>query len=1002
MVRWRVPSDRSAPPPIPDYALLRRIGQGAYGEVWLACGVTGLFRAVKIVWRDRFASHVPYEREYAGLTRFAAISLAAPRQLALLHIGRDDAAGLFYYVMELADDAERGRDLEPTTYRPCTLKALRDQHGALPAAEVVGLGVDLALALDELHRHGLVHRDIKPSNVIFVGGVPKLADIGLITLATADASHVGTAGYLAPEGPGSHCADVYALGKVLYELATGLDRQDYPRLPTDLGERPDREALFELNEVVMRACQHDPARRFASAGSMLEDLRLLQAGRSVRRLRRAETTARRLHRVAWATIALLLVVTLGFAGQRRAAAREHQRANRESRLRYASDLSLAQLDLLAGDLRRARQRLDGVTNLVAAGPDLAGFEWHALRQTARGDPSTRFRGLEDDIYQVDVSPDGRWIAAAGWTNGLAIWQADTGKLTGRHPETDVLAGVTWDSAALVVVTRSNTTWKLRVDQPDHPVLLAPHRLTQLSPDRRQAWGLVEITGAATSQYRVEGLDLVTDQPIVSFPVPPDNRYDQIWFWSVSPQRLFACQRIRGGGQEQARRLEVWDLQTGTLVHASTPPNTIRHFRFSPDGDLLAYSHSESGIVQVLDTASWRTRWESPPHEGMVFGLAFTPDSARLATASHDRLVRLFDARTGAEVTVLAGHEREVRRVAWSGDGARLVSAGFGGEVRLWEYPFVHRAAAMAGLWGDFGGTVALLPGSRQPAVPGDDGEVRLLDPDTLKPMGRIADAFRILGLDLRGKLVTASRDWQSQLRDPQTFAIETTGTRLLPADEPGGHCGLSARSDWIVAGSYLGTLTFTSLVEERTEVRRSAAGELTALECDPDQQRVAVGYDSGIVEAWSIPPAAAPEWRTQLDSEARSLAWEPGGPRLAAGDLAGMITVFTPPNRHAVTRWRNPAREVGALLFTRDGQRLISGDSGGEIRFWRTSDWSEAIAMRLRSRDGPAGAREVVDLAQSEDGQCVAVLQQNGVLSVLRAAAPVVPEPRSRAARVPH
>jgi serine/threonine protein kinase len=94
------------PPNIPDYELLHRIGSGSYGDVWLARNVLGQFRAVKIIYRSRFVDPRPFEREFEGIQRFEPISRSHPSQLAILHVGKNDAAGCFYYIMELADAAE--------------------------------------------------------------------------------------------------------------------------------------------------------------------------------------------------------------------------------------------------------------------------------------------------------------------------------------------------------------------------------------------------------------------------------------------------------------------------------------------------------------------------------------------------------------------------------------------------------------------------------------------------------------------------------------------------------------------------------------------------------------------------------------------------------------------------------------------------------------------------------------------------------------------------------
>ncbi len=270
---------RENPPVIPDHELVRRIGQGAYGEVWLARSALGTWRAVKIVYRDSFKDARPYEREFAGIRRFEPLSRCNEGFVDILQVGRDESGGWFYYVMELADAAEpqassqcsvasnQSREMAVaatadtslnTSYSPRTLARDLHQRGRLPLEDCLELGLTLTLALGHLHRHGLIHRDIKPSNIIFVGGVPKLADIGLVTEAAGANTFLGTEGFVPPEGPTSSQADFYALGKVLYETAMGKDRNEFPEPFTQISTDRESVALMELNAVLLRGAHPIP------------------------------------------------------------------------------------------------------------------------------------------------------------------------------------------------------------------------------------------------------------------------------------------------------------------------------------------------------------------------------------------------------------------------------------------------------------------------------------------------------------------------------------------------------------------------------------------------------------------------------------------------------------------------------------------------------------------------------------------------------------------------
>jgi serine/threonine protein kinase len=185
--------------------------------------------------------------------------------------------------MELADDVVSGQAIVPETYRPRTLAYDLTHRRRLPIGECIRLGAALASALGFLHRHGLVHRDIKPSNIIFVNGFPKLADIGLVTVRSEPRSHLGTEGFIPPEGAGSPQADIYSLGKVLYEMSTGKDRSEYPELPADLGVNVEDLNLVGFIKIVIKACRTRPVMRFRSADELMTALLSFQFDASHRR-----------------------------------------------------------------------------------------------------------------------------------------------------------------------------------------------------------------------------------------------------------------------------------------------------------------------------------------------------------------------------------------------------------------------------------------------------------------------------------------------------------------------------------------------------------------------------------------------------------------------------------------------------------------------------------------------------------------------------------------------
>ncbi len=297
-------------PAIPDHEVLRKIGGGAYGEVWLARGVTGALRAVKVVWREDFEDERGFEREFEGILKFEPMSRDHPALVNILHVGRSpDGMAFYYYVMELGDDVTSGQEINPIEYEPRTLRADNPQVTGVKwdTSVCIDVGLRLAEALDHLHERGLAHRDVKPSNIIFVNGRAKLADIGLVA-ARGQRTFVGTEGFVPPEGPGSAQADVYSLGKVLYEIATGKDRMAFPELPDEIPSGADRKRWLELNQIICDICEpRISKRKISSAADLADALRRLQRGKKRRRGRRSAA-------VAVAVTALVIAAFASWAG----------------------------------------------------------------------------------------------------------------------------------------------------------------------------------------------------------------------------------------------------------------------------------------------------------------------------------------------------------------------------------------------------------------------------------------------------------------------------------------------------------------------------------------------------------------------------------------------------------------------------------------------------------------------------------------------------------------
>ena len=263
--------ETNRPPSCGEWKLLKEIGRGAYGVVYLASGNKGECAAVKVC-RRKDIDNEHYERELRGAKLYRTIP---PHEGLVRMRGLVEEPWGFYAVMDLADDEFGGAQERSAGYRPKTLARVIEGEKALPIKDCVKLAISLAKGLVELQRHHLLHRDIKPANVIYVEGRPVLSDPGLV-VEDADAhSIVGTPGYVPPEKFTAASGDVYSLGLTLKAASFGRQIEDIdkgPAMEADTGS-PVFPAWWK---ILNKATDPTPSRRHQSAKALLKDLKALQ------------------------------------------------------------------------------------------------------------------------------------------------------------------------------------------------------------------------------------------------------------------------------------------------------------------------------------------------------------------------------------------------------------------------------------------------------------------------------------------------------------------------------------------------------------------------------------------------------------------------------------------------------------------------------------------------------------------------------------------------------
>jgi WD40 repeat protein/serine/threonine protein kinase/TPR repeat protein len=914
------------------FVLMRKLGEGGMGQVWLAEQTSPVRRqvALKLI-RAGMCDETMLQRFQSERQSLAIMD--HPTIAKVFEAGATPQ-GQPYFVMQYVPG------LPITDY--C-------DQGKLDIRERLELFIQTCEGVQHAHQKAIIHRDLKPANILVAEldgkRVPRIIDFGLAkasvptlpdqTLLTQLGHFMGTPGYMSPEQVDPNVrdvdtrTDVYSLGVILYVLLTGLrpfETRQGRRPPLDEWLRKlreedppslskklvaDRESAAvtaatrstepkqllsllrgDLEWIAAKALERDRERRYGAPSELAADLRRHLSDEPV--VARPASAAYQLHkfirrhRLAAGVAAIVIVLSIMTSAAGLIAVRKQREAEYQ-----AAQALHAQSRLLT---QAAAQRLKDADVAGARSIILEVLTNPAFAQTRTPEAISVFQDVRAADAEVAVlsghgslvesaqySPDGSRIVTASADRTARVWDARTG-------------------VQLLVLAGHRNRVQFAAYSPDGTrIVSAAADKTARVWDARTGAQLLVLTGHG------DAVNCAT--------------------FSSDGERLVTA------SEDMTAR--IWDAHTGAqLAVLSGHLNHVNDAVYSPDGARILTA-SDDATARLWDGRTAAPLLTLSGHGDVVYSASFSPDGTRIVTASGDRSARIWDARTGAQLLVLTGHGDRVYRAAYTPDGTRIVTASSDRTARIWDARTGVPLAVTSGLSGYLysGG---FSPDGTRIVTASYDKVARISDARTGAQVallsGHDGEVYAASYSPDGTRIVTASSDKTARVWDART------GASLAVLS---GHRDIVYAAGFAPDGARIvtGSLDKTARVwDARTGVQLAVlsghGGVVNSAGYSPDGTRIVTTSSDKTARIWDARTGSLLGLLSGHGGAVNSADYSPDGARIVTASNDKTARIWDARTGAQLAVLSGHGDRVSTAAYSPDGSRIVTASLDKTVRLW--------------------------------------------------------------------